>query len=89
MQVTTWYELTMEGEGTTVEIRSFTWGDVNRNGDVSIADVVMILRALNGSLTMNQIDDKAANVYTEDNYTENKGVNNADAIALLRYLLNK
>lgn len=88
-QDTTWYELTMEGEGTTVEIRSFTWGDVNRNGDVSIADVVMILRALNGSLTMNQIDDKAANVYTEDNYTENKGVNNADAIALLRYLLNK
>lgn len=64
-------------------------GDVKRDGAVTLADVVLLMRMLSGSVEFNLADPSIANVYTEDGYTENGGVNSADAITILRYLLNR
>lgn len=63
-------------------------GDVNHDGKVSIADAVLTLRFVNGSLRGDTIDLYAANIYTDDGVTENSGITTADVAMLIRLAMS-
>ena len=73
--------LDMKAEGLTVAVVDFTPGDVNMDGNISIADVVLVLRVVNGNLTEAQIEAAAADVDGAE------GITVADATKLLKYVM--
>ncbi len=73
--------LDMKAEGLTVAVVDFTPGDVNMDGNISIADVVLVLRVVNGNLTEDQIEAAAADVDGAE------GITVADATKLLQYVM--
>lgn len=77
-------DLTMRSEGATVALAQSVWGDVNRDGKVSMADVILILRVHAGTVAKAEIDQGAAQITEGDNL-----IDTADGVALLRYLMSK
>ena len=73
--------LGMRTEGLTVHLAESEWGDVNRDGNVALSDVILILRANAGVLPLADLDKQAANV------TGDAVINTADAALLLRYVM--
>lgn len=62
-------------------------GDCDGNQEITISDVVMLLRLLNGGVSIDAVDCVAGNVYKEDGYTANGGITTADALMLMKYVL--
>ncbi|MBQ7096414.1 MAG: hypothetical protein IJN80_08230, partial [Clostridia bacterium] len=58
-------------------------GDVDQSGSVELPDVVLVLRVLAGTLNVEHIDVEAANIYVDDGFTDNYGINTLDAIKIL------
>lgn len=60
-----------------------TPGDVNDNGEITIADVVLLLRVITGGISKDLINEKNADVLGES------GIDTADVILILRQLVNE
>ena len=76
-----------KGCGNTEHTLLVMSGDVNNNSAVTMADVVLLLRYLSGNIEAGDLQAGAGNVYTEDGFGENFGINTADAIMILKYIL--
>ncbi len=76
-----------KGCGNTEHTLQVMGGDVNNNSAVTMADVVLLLRYLSGSIEAGDLQAGAGNVYTQDGFGENFGINTADAIMILKYIL--
>ena len=64
-------------------------GDINNDGKVSIADVVIILQVIAEMRPADSVHCALGNVYQSDGVQENGELTTNDAVMLLRYILNK
>lgn len=78
-------ELPAEVAGATAEVvvREAIPGDVNGDGDVTMADAVLVLRVVNGTLNAEEISAVGADV---DGVA---GITTADAVAILKMVMGK
>ena len=92
LEVTTADGETYAFEPTVVEVPvegNFIRGDINDDGRVSVADVVMLLRVAAGDENVPEtINLKAGDVTAEGNTEESK-INTADAVLVMQYLVGK
>ena len=77
-------DLDMKAEGISLNIVDFTLGDVNMDGEITIADVVLVLRVVNQNLNVSNIDSMAADVVGNGD-----GITTADAVQILKYVLGE
>lgn len=82
--VTREYPVVVGTEDVDQDIELWLLGDANSNGAVTISDVVMILRVLADELTIENINQAAANVHTAE-----AEITLADATLILKYLLGE
>ena len=78
------YILVVEAEDVDHDVEMWLLGDANSNGEVSISDAVMILRVLADQLSIENINQAAANVHTAE-----AEITLADATLILKYLLGE